>query len=42
MPRYIDANELLKKFSPYTKEWSEVYLAPTEDVEEVRHGYWNK
>ena len=41
MARFIDADKLLKKFSPYTKEWSEVYLSPTADVVEVKHGHWN-
>ena len=41
MARYIDADKLLKKFSPYTKEWSEVYLSPTADVVEVKHGEWH-
>ena len=32
MPRYIDQDELLKKFPQYSKAWSAIYLAPTADV----------
>ena len=35
MARYIDADTLLKKFLPYTKECGEVVLSPTADVVEV-------
>jgi len=31
----IDRQALLKQFTPHTKEWSKVYLAPTIEAEPV-------
>lgn len=40
MAEYIEREAVLKKLTPYTKDWYDVQLIPIADVAEVKHGEW--
>lgn len=40
MAEYIEREAVLKKLTPYTKDWYDVQLIPIADVAEVKHGAW--